>query len=304
MNKPPCVYMHRNPKNNEVFYIGKASDNKSRPYQRSQSTRSNDWWKYVESELDGDPKSVEVELINCDTEGDALKLEWDMITEHSPVCNKQYVPKKTDTRDPVEQLTQAALNSEIKVFNKTPMSNLTNLWAVGNAIRLSKGKSLSKLAQFLKKESTLEFIEEGKKRGKTCVHVSGKGPSSRTWASVELMMHAARYLDTAFHLEVIDLFITNKILEYRDSGGDKFKALNVTIDRCLPGREDKDSNKGIYMHVAKLIREKCGLGDRSWNAATADELRMRDDCENRIADWLDMGLVRDWDHLKELIEKL
>jgi hypothetical protein len=31
---------------------------------------------------------------------------------------------------------------------------------------------------------------------------------------------------------------------------------------------------------------------------------MRDDYENRIATILDLGLVRDWDHLKELIEKL
>jgi hypothetical protein len=203
------------------------------------------------------------------------------------------------------QLMQVALNGgEVEVFHKTAMGDLTQLWNTGNVSRLNEGKSFAKLAQFLKKESTLEFIEEGEKRGKTCVHVSGKGRAARTWASVEFMVYAAEYLSVSFHWDVIECFIEGKILEYRDSGGDKFKALNVTIDRCLPGREDKDSNKGIYMHVAKLIREKCGLGDRSWNAATADELRMRDDYENRIADWLDMGLVRDWDHLKELIEKL
>ena len=118
-----------------------------------------------------------------------------------------------------------------------------------------------------------------------------------------MMIFAAEYLSPRFHLEVIDAFINNKILEWRDVSGDEFKALNIAIDNYLPGRDGK-SNKGIYINTAKMLLGKVNPSITTWNDATADELRERAVIENKLVTTLHLGLIRDWEHMKEIIEKI
>ncbi|OED34511.1 hypothetical protein AB832_07380 [Flavobacteriaceae bacterium (ex Bugula neritina AB1)] len=195
-------------------------------------------------------------------------------------------------------------HGNIQIFHNTAMGDLNQLWNVGCAFRIENGKSYANLNQWIKSKSTNEFIEAiEKKHGIKAYEITGKGKNKKTYACIQMMIYAAEFLDVSFHLEVIDTFINNKILEYRDSGGDKFKALNLCIDNHLSGRKGK-SNKGIYIQVSKMIREKCQLGERSWNAATAEELRRRDDIEDKIAFALGHGLINDWEHLKDLINSM
>lgn len=177
----------------------------------------------------------------------------------------------------------------------------------GNEIRIMKGKSIFNVAQYLKSESVCDFIKEladiDGKDPKEYIKVVGKGRSAKTYVHVDVAIKIAMKMHPRFEAQIIRTFRQNKILERRLASGDKFKALNMAIDNCLPNRKDKN-NKGIYIQVAKILREKCGLGERSWNEATAEELKQRYEIENKIADWLDMGLVKDYDHLKQLIEKM
>jgi hypothetical protein len=41
-----------------------------------------------------------------------------------------------------------------------------------------------------------------------------------------------------------------------------------------------------------------------WNAATAYQLSARTDAEKMLTNYVQMGFVRDWEHLKELIGKV
>lgn len=303
--KKACVYTHTNTLTGKVFYVGKANDSKSRPYQRNTSSRSAKWVEYVSRELGGDTGKIKVTIIECSDEGEALKREWGMIRALKPETNTQYVEDVEVQSVDLEDLFKAVFCGEIEVFHKTAMGDLTQLWRVGNASRASEGKRPPNITHFLNSKSTQEFIDICKEEnhGNPVIEKTGKGKNARTYASVHFLIYAAEYLSARFHYQVIDVFVNQKILEYRDSGGDKFKALNMVIDNKLPGREGK-SNKGIYIQVAKMLRDKCELGDRSWNTATADELRQRDSLEQKIADILDLNLVKDWDHLKELIEKM
>ena len=61
-----------------------------------------------------------------------------------------------------------------------------------------------------------------------------------------------------------------------------------------------------------MIREKCQLVNspdkeiQTWNQAVADSVaqRMRYDLESKIVNFIQLGLIRDWEHLKEVIAKL
>ncbi len=171
-------------------------------------------------------------------------------------------------------------------------------------MRVNNGMAVPQLNNFLQSQSTKDFIEVcERKTGKPCIEVTGRGKNGRTWASIHMMIYAAEYLSTEFHFEVIDAFINNKILEWRDVSGDEFKALNIAIDNYLPNREEK-SNKGIYINVARMLLKKVNPALSSWNDATADELRERAVIENKLVTTLHLGLIRDWEHMKEIIEKI
>lgn len=192
----------------------------------------------------------------------------------------------------------------VNVFHNTAMGDLTQLWKVGTIMRVNNGMAVPQLNNFLQSQSTKDFIEVcERKTGEPCIEVTGRGKNGRTWASIHMMIYAAEYLSTEFHFEVIDAFINNKILEWRDVSGDEFKALNIAIDNYLPNREEK-SNKGIYINVARMLLKKVNPDLSSWNDASADELRERASIENKLVTTLQLGLIKDWDHMKEIIEKI
>ena len=192
----------------------------------------------------------------------------------------------------------------VNVFHNTAMGDLTQLWKVGTIMRVNNGMAVPQLNNFLQSQSTKDFIDVcERKTGKPCIEVTGRGKNGRTWASIHMMIYAAEYLSTEFHFEVIDAFINNKILEWRDVSGDEFKALNIAIDNYLPNREEK-SNKGIYINVARMLLKKVNPDLSSWNDASADELRDRATIENKLVTTLQLGLIKDWEHMKEIIEKI
>ena len=202
------------------------------------------------------------------------------------------------------QLMNVAFNhGEVEVFHKTAMGNLTQLWSVGNAMRINESKSISNLAMFLKSARTKEFIEVLESQEITAIEVTGRGNTKRTWACLELMIYAAEYLSVKFHVEVIQAFIKGKILDYRDESGNNFKAMNVAIDQYLPKREGKN-NKGLRIQMAKQIKHKINPELVSWNVATADELKYRTELEDNITNMLRIGVITSYEHLKDVISKL
>lgn len=202
------------------------------------------------------------------------------------------------------QLMSVAFDGgSVEVFHKTAMGDLTQLWNIGNRMRVAEGKRAANITLFLNSGKTQDFISVIESSGVTAINKTGRGKSAKTYACLELMIYAAEYLSTDFHVEVIRSFIRGKILEYRDESGDNFKAMNIAIDNHLPGREGKD-NKGLRIQVAKTIKEKINPSLTSWNFASADELRYRASIEDKLTSLLDLGVVKDWEHMKELICKL
>ena len=204
-------------------------------------------------------------------------------------------------------LTVTFSEGSISIYHKSMMGSLTDLFNVGNRYRVSAGKGTANMSLFLQSAATQEFISIICKR-QGCspddvIRQSGRGKSSKTMANLHLIIYAAEYLSTEFHYEVIDAFITNKLLEWRDDSGDEFKLLNLAIDNYLPERDGKD-NKWIYINIAKAIKLKVNPDGNMWNTATALQLRQRAKIEARMVSVLELGLIRNWEHLKEIIEKL
>ncbi|HUX54743.1 MAG TPA: KilA-N domain-containing protein [Williamwhitmania sp.] len=211
-----------------------------------------------------------------------------------------------------------------EIDDLTMMGHLNSLWDYGNSLRIQKKLQPARLDTWLAYRNTCEFIISLQKQvnptlkfeiigdlhGRHVIKGSDltviktkRGKSGGTWAHLYLLLKAAAHLDTDFELQIYETFVTNQILRWRDDSGDEFKTLNIAIDAFLPGREGKD-NKGVYIQIAMAIKAKVNPDGGQWNTASYDQLELRTLYERRLIDFMRMGLVRNYEHLKELIDNL
>ena len=187
---------------------------------------------------------------------------------------------------------------------------LNDMFIAGNAVRLSEGKPALQMASFLNSKTLNEYIEAAAHEWNIdkaqFIAKEGRGKNTRTYVHVSVAMLAAEFMSARFHAHVHRVFIEGKLLEFRERGGTEFKNLNAAIELYLPDRLGKD-NKGVFINVAKLIRERI-LGSEAktedWNMASVAQTHLRYEWENKLCDMLRLGVVRDYDHIKQLIHKL
>ncbi len=216
----------------------------------------------------------------------------------------------------------------LPIEHLTMMGNLNELWTYGNSIRQNKGKSPLDLKNYLRQKETLEFVQtvedrvfpkcvqsthykiEEKTPGRyeiiggelNCLKTK-RGKGGGTWAHLYLLLDAAARLDPEFRLQIYEAFVAGKILKWRDDSGEEFKKLNIAIDAYLPEREGK-TNKNIFINVAKMLKSKLIPGVICWNEANSIQLENRTRVEEKLILFLQSGLIRNWEHLKEVINNL
>lgn len=309
--KKPCAYTHTNTKTGEIFYIGKSGDSSSRPFQLSKTTRNAKWWDYFVKNCDGERGNVKVDVLPAESEGDALKLEWELITKHTPVCNSQYIPEKANTHKACKNMIDL-LSSDSIIDATNGMVDMTSFIAQGNLIRLSKGQDAYHASQYLNSSDMQNFISAlvdiHGGVASDYLRVEGKGSKARTIADVRIAVKLAMKMDSDSRYKVVDSFIVSN--DRMLKGVTEFKFLNDAIDRHLHGRGSKASDTGLYVDVVEIIRNRCALTTRAtdptWNQKSADkhEQSMRYEVEYKLVNLLELGLVRDWEHLKELAERV
>lgn len=229
------------------------------------------------------------------------------------------------------QLMQVTIGQYTQpIEHKTMMGHLNSLWEYGNGLRALKGLTPLNQNDWLSSQQTRELllalnrkfntenvvlenpIFETDSRGRTKISDITKnnpfirtkrGTGGGTWVHLYLLLDAAAWLDADFKLELYDTFINNKILQWREDGGDEFINLNIAIDAYLPEREGKE-NTGIFIQVAKQLKAKILSPDDTWNTASFPQLEKRAKLEKDLCNYLRLGMIRNYEHLKEVIEKI
>lgn len=187
---------------------------------------------------------------------------------------------------------------------------LNDLMHVGNKWRMQNDLPIIQMQQIVGKPGLRDYVAAASKiwnrSQEEMLAVHGRGGTARTMAHVAVAVYVAEKMSPEFHAIVIKTFIEGKMLEFRELGGTEFSKLNVAIDNFLPGREAKSSNQGLYINAAKILRERIlgeGADGNSWNSATMEQTHQRYKKEEFIVNALTMGMVRDWEHLKEVLAK-
>jgi hypothetical protein len=207
----------------------------------------------------------------------------------------------------------------LAVEHKTKMGSLTELWAIGNSIRESKGLTQLDMANYLRSPATLELVQaierkEGLKHVrptdlkngtvstvKSELIVTKRGRyTGGTWAHLYILLDAAAWMDADFKVKMFDILVEGKLLEWRDDSGDSFKAMNILLDATVV----KTPEPRNYIALAMAIKNNVKPTGGGWNTANHTELKRRTDIEDRLMTVMKLGLVRDFDHLLEIVRKL
>lgn len=223
------------------------------------------------------------------------------------------------------QLMQVAIAEHVlPIEHKTMMGSLTDVWKIGNAYRTKRGLPELDLNNWLRSPETLEYVRVVEQDlNVKCVDstpleirksalvknltspliTTKRGKGGGTWAHLYILLDAAARLDPNFKHQMYKTFVEGRILQWREDGGDEFLNLNIAIDAYLPERDGKD-NTGIFIQVAKQLKAKILNPEDTWNTASFPQLEKRAKLEKDLCNYLRLGMVRNYDHLKELIAKI
>lgn len=202
------------------------------------------------------------------------------------------------------------LGMNIKAETRGSLINLNDVFFAGNMLRNKEGNASLQIASFLRSKTVLDYIAAAAKiwgiDETAFVKKVGSGNMSRTMVHISVAILAAEQLSPLFHAAIHKTFIEDRLLENRDYGASEFKKLNIALDTMLPDRVGKD-NKGVFIQTALKIRENIlgeGATVKAWDSATPAQTRARYEVEQKLVGFLEIGLVRDYLHLKSVIDKL
>jgi hypothetical protein len=202
-------------------------------------------------------------------------------------------------------LTVKFQEGSLKILHKSMMGDLVEVFHLGNVYRLKDGQKPLPLAAWIQREDVKEYVDFlSEKLGKPSIE-RRRGKNGGTFAHLNILIDAATSLSPSFKHEVYETFINNRLLNFRDSSGDSFKDMNYLLALHAEKVLGKPAHVGHFTYVAKAIRNKILPENHpGWDMADAYQLRQRLTLEEKVTTLLELGVVRDWDHLKELMVRI
>ena len=181
-----------------------------------------------------------------------------------------------------------------------------------------EGNPRRQMSKFLESDNTSEFLkalaEDESHRAKMLIgenqllmEVKGRNTKEgkipdKVWMNPLLFIKFAMWINPRFEVKVIR-FVYDEMIQYRNLAGDAYPAMCRAVCSILPGdvfqRKIKDLAKSldiiVYGKHESEMRNKIG-----------DEAKIRElyQLELQIAQWIDLGFIRDYDGLKKALTKV
>lgn len=175
----------------------------------------------------------------------------------------------------------------IRQNHKSGWFNATDLIQVANQYRTQIGLEKKLIADYLRNNSTKEFIKEILDRENlSLAYESKKGKGGGTWVHPLILIDIAMWLSPDFKYEAMK-WLEDRLIQNRDLSGDSYKKLAS----YLKNRTDiiPIAKLGIIMpKIARYIKEQLQVED--WNKTDETTLKQRDKIHNNFMMLLDAGV--------------
>lgn len=188
----------------------------------------------------------------------------------------------------------------LEFWHKSEMGDLGAMFQLGNAYRLHQRQDAVLMANWIQRQDTQEYIAlVSKEIGRPAVERK-KGKGGGTYAHLKILIDAGSAMSAQFKSEIHDCFILQRVQVFRDMGGEEFKDMNNLLALAAESVLGKPAHTGHFIQLAKAIKARC-QSPENWNTASPWQLQERCRLETALASFLKSGVVRDWEHLKELV---
>ena len=165
---------------------------------------------------------------------------------------------------------------QISQKSKNEFFSATDLVKAGNKWRILNNYSLFNFSQYLKTETTKDFIATLEEKYKCNPIIKGRGRGTHTWVHPLLFIDIALSINTKLKIEVYEWLFDN-LIKYRNYSGDSYK-------KMCGGLYTRYHNKAkFYEFIAETadkIKTACNVQD--WQEATEEQLRKRDKIHDNI----------------------
>lgn len=224
----------------------------------------------------------------------------------SPHEEVRYVLERKDFIMKTNQIMIRPMG-DFKVIQRTKDAffNATNLLKQWNQLKGMK----KEVNDYFGLASTKEFIytimeRENYDRGNYPYHKSraNKGDNAGTWMHPLLFIDFAMWINPSFKYDVLK-FVYDEMIKFRNLAGDACPSMCKAVSSILPDDLFKQKVKDLAKSLNIIVY---GKHESEMRNKIGDEAKIRElyELELQIAQWIDLGFIKDYNSLKSTLTKL
>lgn len=165
------------------------------------------------------------------------------------------------------------------------------------------------VTKFLDLESTYELVKVIMERENLDTQDStyvksraSRGDNAGTWMHPILFIDFAMWINPTFKYDVIK-FVYDEMIKFRNLAGDAYPAMCKAVHAILPEELFKTKIKDLAKSINIIIY---GRHESEIRNKIGEESKIRElyELEAQIAQWINLGLIRNYNDLRSALQKL
>jgi len=134
-------------------------------------------------------------------------------------------------------------------------TNLVNHWNLIN-------KDKKKLGNYMKIQSTIDYIQQLNKEGIENPIITLRGKNSGTWVHPKVFIDLAMWVSVEFKSKVID-YVIDGLIQSRHDAGDYYKEMTKAILETYMEVYGRNPNPNVYIQEANMVKSLVSCNDRN-----------------------------------------
>lgn len=185
-------------------------------------------------------------------------------------------------------------------FNATSLLKQWNESGMGSKKEMHDYFRMSQTEEFIK---ALKLEPEFTKGNSPYVKSkASRGENAGTWLSPIMFIDFAMWLNPAFKVKVLK-FVQDEMIKFRNLAGDAYPSMCKAVSSILPDDLFKQKVKDLARSLNIIVY---GKHESEMRNKIGDEAKIRElyELELQIAQWIDLGFIKDYNSLKSTLTKL
>nr|DAE72349.1 MAG TPA: KilA protein [Caudoviricetes sp.] len=181
-------------------------------------------------------------------------------------------------------------------FNAT---ELLKQWNVSN-------NSKKELKHYFENQSANELIntivERENLNSRNSAYLGSRGKNGGTWMHPILFIDFAMWINPSFKYDVIK-FVYDEMIKFRNLAGDAYPSMCRAVRSIMPESIFREKVKDLARSLNIIVY---GRHESEMRNKVGDEAKIREmyELEKQIAQWVNIGLVGNYNQLKAALNKL